>query len=106
MALVLRIGFVRYGRPWLWARLRDARISQRTDLLSDVREEVGRCGVTSFDPRAFHAPGEVFTASNDNKTPAWIPTRPLETHRCVIGATRFGKGRDVPELGRPGHPAR
>ena len=38
LALVLRIGFVRYGRPWLSSRLRDARISQRTDLLSDIRD--------------------------------------------------------------------
>ncbi|HMG49063.1 MAG TPA: hypothetical protein VK597_00625 [Inquilinus sp.] len=48
LALVLRIGFVRYGRPWLSSRLRDARISQRTDLLSDICEEVGRWGATSF----------------------------------------------------------
>lgn len=93
LAVVLRILFVRYGRPWLSAKLRDSRVGQRTEALSDIREEVGRWGTASFDPRALYAPGQVFTAVNDNRTPARIPTRTfLETHKCVIGATRFGKG--------------
>lgn len=93
LAVVIRVGFVRYGRPWLSSKLRDARVRQRTETLSDIRDEVGRWDAMNFDPRSFYRSGQVFTAVNDTMAPVQIPVATfLETNKCVIGATRYGKG--------------
>lgn len=54
VALLLRLSYLRHGRPWLSARLRQARIGQKTDTLSDIRSEIGRAGIGRFDPRAHY----------------------------------------------------
>lgn len=93
LAVVLRVGFVRYGRPWLSAKLRDARVRQHTEALSDIRDEVGRWDAVKFAPRSFYRSDQVFTAVNDSMEPVHIPVATfLETNKVVIGATRYGKG--------------
>ncbi len=55
--------------------------------------EIGRGGIGRVRHRAHYAPGQVFTALNDNGAAVHIPLPTfVEAHHCVIGATRFGKG--------------
>jgi hypothetical protein len=94
LAVSSRILAIRYGLTWLSKQLRAHRNSQETEALSDVRHEAARwAGAQGFDPRNHYRPGIVFTGLAPDGQPVSIPVKTaLETMKCVIGATRFGKG--------------
>jgi hypothetical protein len=96
-AIILRIWIVRHGKPWLSAKLRDLRVTQHTDKLSDVRAELERQassnGSREFTPADHYQSGEVFTGFSPTGRKIMIPEDVfLGTHHVVIGATRYGKG--------------
>ncbi|KKJ75231.1 hypothetical protein WH95_19505 [Kiloniella litopenaei] len=85
--------FQRYLKPKLSELLKSFRVNQETDELSDIEVEITKNKAISHVPENYEKEGFIFTGLNMNKEPQYIPIDVwIETHKSVIGATRYGKG--------------
>lgn len=91
LGIVINVSWRRYGVTRFSQWLRDMRINTSDEQLSDIRDE--KTQKRTFDPREFYRDGVVFTGMKEDGNPIYIPNDVFhETHKCVVGATRFGKG--------------
>jgi TraM recognition site of TraD and TraG len=88
-----RLLWQRYGAPWLSARLRWLRQEQETETLSDIRSEIEAYRALDYYPPDHYRPDAVFTGLSPVGQPVYLPlTDWYQTHKTVVGATRYGKG--------------
>lgn len=89
-----RILLVRYASPRLSALARRFRVQQATDETTDIKTAIENARALNFDPRDHYTDGSVLTGLNlAHETPILTEASTFfETHKMVVGATRFGKG--------------
>ncbi|HEV2651715.1 MAG TPA: type IV secretion system DNA-binding domain-containing protein [Rhizomicrobium sp.] len=93
LGLLGRFATHRYIAPKLSLMTRSLRIEQETEELSDIVEEIDRYQPKTFKPSKYYIPDWVFTGLTMDDEPVYIAIKDwYETHKAVIGATRFGKG--------------
>lgn len=91
LGLALRLFWKRYLVTSFSDWLRAKRVNTTDEQLSDIRAESGEA--VKFTPADYYQPDQVFTGIDKFGSPIHIPEATfLETHKAVIGATRYGKG--------------
>ena len=91
LGLALRLFWNRYLVTSFSDWLRAKRVNTTDEQLSDIRAESGEA--VKFIPATFYKPDHVFTGIDKFGEPLHVPEKTfLETHKAVIGATRYGKG--------------
>jgi hypothetical protein len=93
VAWIVRFYLVRHLRPAFSNFQRKLRINQKTDTLSDIREEKERYNTRDFIPEQFYQSGKLLIGMNILDKPEYINWDDwLETNMQILGPTRSGKG--------------
>jgi TraM recognition site of TraD and TraG len=88
-----RMGWGRYGAPYLSKLVQRRLVRQEDHARSDIRQDVGKLKPRDFNPREHYREGEVFLGLDNSNQPTYLPAKVFrETHMQVVGPTRFGKG--------------
>lgn len=96
---ILRFYFHRYMRPSISNIKRKLRVTQKTDALSDIRNEKERYQPKTFLPEKYYQPERIFIGLDTNNQPIYIKREDWrETNMQVLGPTRSGKGVAIGNL--------
>ncbi|MCZ4283075.1 TraM recognition domain-containing protein [Kiloniella laminariae] len=83
----------RYLSPKLSRALKNLRVTQKIDELSDISKELGKYRAIAHLPEKWEKQGHFFSGISMNGSPQYIDENVwTETHKAVVGATRYGKG--------------
>ena len=88
-----RIVFLRYLYPHFSSWYIFRRVSQRGDLVSDIRSEANRFREKHFQPDKHYRQGKIFIGLRQNNTPLHVPVERWKSwNQRLVGATQTGKG--------------
>ena len=91
--LITKIIFLRYLYPRFSSWYIFRRVSQRGDLVSDIRAESNRFREKSFLPGRYYKAGRIFIGLQENNTPLHVDMKDWKVwNQRMVGATQTGKG--------------
>ncbi|EGD1139007.1 hypothetical protein IAV22_004432 [Salmonella enterica] len=83
----------RYVKPRISAFIRRFRVSQTSDVISDVRVEHEKYESKTFNPTEYYKDNHWFVGLNENEAPVYISDEEFTTTNArILGATQTGKG--------------
>ena len=89
----LRLIFIRYGMPLISSVLRDVRVKQTDDEISDIREKIKQLNAKDFDPTDYYQDEKIFFGLDENNEPLYVDYEDWTSSNFqCLGATRHGKG--------------
>jgi hypothetical protein len=93
VGLCVRFLWQRYAAPWISEKTRALRTEQDTEELSDIRNSISLYKAIDYNPPDYYKPDQIFTGLNAARQPIYMSLKVwYETHKTLVGATRFGKG--------------
>ncbi|MEO8964589.1 MAG: type IV secretory system conjugative DNA transfer family protein, partial [Gammaproteobacteria bacterium] len=99
IGFILRFYLHRYVKPSVSHFKRKLRITQKTDALSDIRNEKEHYQPKTFLPEKYYQPDHMFIGLDANEEPIYIKRDDWrETNMQVLGPTRSGKGVAIGNL--------
>ncbi|WP_249212613.1 TraM recognition domain-containing protein [Acetobacter persici] len=89
-----RMCYHRWIVPRISKFLRKMRITQTEDTVSDMKNEISKYKAIDYEPAKYHKADKMFLGLDDlTKEPVYVDLGTWdETHKMVVGTTRFGKG--------------
>ncbi len=93
VAFILRIYLVRYAVPYISDLKRSWRVTQKTETLTDIRDEKEKYKPKLFTPKNYYKTDEVLFGLNRYDIPLRIALKDwYESNMQILGPTRVGKG--------------
>jgi hypothetical protein len=93
VGLIGRLVLHRYIQPKWSIFLKRFRVVQRSEQLSDIRDEMRARQALNYLPSDYYQPDAIFVGLTPEGTPIYSDLEEwYETNKMVMGGTRFGKG--------------
>lgn len=90
---IFRIVWMRWIQPEISSWVRNLRVRQSGDTLSDIRMELQVLKAKTFSPRDYYLDGQMFLGLDENDQPVYMDDEVFKkNHLAALGPTQVGKG--------------